>query len=280
VNRVLVTGSSGALGRAVTAHLRAEGLDTVGLDRAPGADFFGPVTPDLVRRALDGVDAVIHLAAIPAPSLGTPVEVFGGNSLATFTVLDAAAEAGVRRAVIASSLSVLGLAFAPKPPVDPAYLPIDEATPLQVADPYALGKQADEATGAMMARRHALGGLSVVALRFPRLGGVDDRLADTAAEWREDPAKGAREFWAYLDYRDAARAVRLGLDQPAGYHLCQVAAPETLAARPTDELLDRFYPRVPRRRAFPGWSVPFDLRHAVEVLGFEAVHHYEPERAC
>jgi nucleoside-diphosphate-sugar epimerase len=277
VKRVLVTGSAGGLGRAVTAHLRAEGLDTVGLDRAPGADIVGPVTPDLVRRALDGVDAVVHLAAIPAPSLGTPIEVLGGNTLATFTVLQAAAEAGVTRAVIASSMSVLGLAFAPRPPVDPCYLPIDEDHPLLVADPYALSKQADEATGAMMARRH---GLSVVALRFPRLGGVHDRLAETAATWRADPEPGAREFWAYLDYRDAARAVHLGLDQPAGYHLYQVAAPDTLAVQRTEKLLDRWYPAVPRRRAFPGWGVPFDLRRAADDLGFEAIHHYEPERAC
>ena len=276
MNRVLVTGSAGGLGRAVVADLRASGYDTVGLDRAPDADFVGPVSPDLVRRALDGVDAVVHLAAIPAPSLGTPVEVFGGNSLATFTVLDAAAAAGVPRAVIASSLSILGLAFAPDR-LDPASLPIDEDTPLQVADPYALSKQADEATGAMMARRH---GLSVVALRFPRLGGVEDRLGEAAASWQTDPEPGAREFWAYLDYRDAARAVRLSLDQPAGYHVYQVAAPETLAARPTEELLDRWYPRVPRRRAFPGWAVPFDLRRATDDLGFEAIHHYQPERAC
>lgn len=279
MNRVFVTGAAGHLGRAVVAHLRAAGVDTVGLDRVPGSDLVGDVTdPSVLAVALAGCDAVVHLAAIPSPTLGTPEQVFGRNSLGTFAVLEAAAQAGVRRAMIASSMSVLGLAFAPGPRVDPVYLPIDEDHPLLVADPYALSKQADEATAAMMARRY---GMTAIAVRFPRLVGPEFRLVETVRKWTEDPADGAREFWAYLDYRDAARVTEMALTAPVeGYHRCQVAAPETLSARPTAALLDEFYPHVPRRRALGRWEVPFDLRRAAEVLGFAAIHLYEPEHAC
>lgn len=277
MKRILVTGAAGRLGRATIALLATNGVETVGLDlvtaQDTGAGRFvtGPVDdPEAVRDAIGGCDAVIHLAAIPAPTLGTPEEVFGRNSLATFTVLNTAGRAGIGRAVIASSQSIFGLAFAPVP-LAPAYLPLDDALPLQVADPYALSKQADEATGAMAARRY---GMTVVALRYPLLGSAD-RLPTIAERYRDDPASGARSFWAYLDHRDAARAAWLGLHRPlVGYHMFHVAAPETLAARPTDELLDRFYPGVPRHRPLLGQTVPIDLGPAEGLLGFRSEHHH------
>lgn len=270
-----MTGAAGRLGRVVVAQLAARGVETVGVDRVPasdtGADRFlaGDVTdPALVRDALDGVDGVIHLAALASPAMGTPEEVFGRNSLATFAVLDAAGRAGVPRAAFASSQSIYGLAFSPEPQ-DPCYLPIDADHPLQIADPYALSKQADEATGVMIARRY---GMAVAALRYPMLGSAG-WLAEIAAQWRDDPALGARPLWAYLDDRDAAAVAWLALCAPlSGYHMFQVAAPETIAARPTAELLDRFYPRVPRRRAFAGREVPFDTSAATELLGFRPAH--------
>jgi nucleoside-diphosphate-sugar epimerase len=275
MKRVLVTGAAGRLGRVVLDRLAAAGLATVGLDRveAAGTAADRVVTgdagdPAVVRDALDGVDAVVHLAALASPNLGTPEQVFGGNSLATLAVLDAAGQAGVGRAVIASSQSIYGLAFSPER-LEPAYLPIDEAHPLQVADPYALSKQADEATAAMAARRY---GMTVVALRYPMLGG-QERLREIAAAWRDDPSLGARPLWAYLDDRDAAEAAWLSLSVPLrGYHMFQVAAPDTLAALPTAELLDMFFPRVPRRHAFTGREVPFDIGPAGRILGHRAAH--------
>jgi nucleoside-diphosphate-sugar epimerase len=280
VKRVLVTGAAGRVGRAVLAMLDALDIAATGLDRiAPEhttADrmLVGDVAdPDLVRDAFDGVDGLIHLAAIPAPNLGTPEAVFGRNSLATFVVLEAAGQAGVERAVFASSQSIYGLAFAPSP-LAPIYVPIDAAHPLQVADPYALSKQADEATGEMIARRY---GMTVVALRYPFLGGLGDRLPTMAEFYRDDPAKGARTLWAYLEDRDAARAAWLSLTEPlSGYHMFQVAAPETLAPQPTRDLLDRFYPQVERRAELPGRAVPFDIAPAAELLGFRADHLYRP----
>ena len=102
--------------------------------------------------------------------------------------------AGVRRVVLASSMSVLGLPWA-QVPLRPATCRSTPALPLQVSDPYALSKQADEATAAMIARRH---GMAVVALRFPFSGGRS-RLSRRAEEFAADPASGAPELWSYLD---------------------------------------------------------------------------------
>src|SRR6476469_5568188 len=245
-SRVLVTGAAGRLGSAVLRVLSAQGAAVVGLDRVdPGGveTFFtgsaGDV--DLVARAVAGVDAVIHLAAIPRPTLGAPEEVFVNNAAATFVVLDQAARAGVRRAVIASSLSITGLPFSPRPAV-PGYVPVDEAMPLQIGDPYALSKLADEPTAEMVALRH---GMTVVPLRFPILG-------------------------------DPAMACWLGLTVPAtGVHPLYLAAPETLSPYPTEDLVARCFPGVPVRAPLPGRTVPIDTSAASSLLGFTAAHLFD-----
>lgn len=277
---VLVTGAAGLIGRAVVDLLRRNDVRVTALDRTgdvAGADRVvvgDAIDPVAVRAALSGADGVVHLAAIPAPVLGTAVDVYAGNSRATFVVLDAAAEAGVRRAVIASSYSILGLAWGPDT-LRPAYVPVDEASPLQVADPYALSKQADEATAAMMHRRY---GMTVTALRFPYVGDVADRLPKRAAELAADPAVGRAELWSYLDVRDAAAACWAGLTAaPPGSHPLFVAAPDTLAPYPTRALLDAYLPDVPRRAEFPGRTVPIDVSAARRVLGWRARHPWPLE---
>jgi nucleoside-diphosphate-sugar epimerase len=317
VKRVLVTGVTGRIGRVVAELLASQGVAVTGLDLVepddagpgagvaadsgpgsagrpaaggrvgPGADggsgrggavdrlVLGSSTdPVAVADALRGVDAVVHLAAIPAPDLAAPERVFGDNAVGTFVVLHTAAELGIRRAVLASSHSVLGFAFA-QPEVRPLYLPIDHGHPVQVADPYALSKQADEATGAMLARRY---GMTVVALRFPLVGGIDDRLADFAVEWGRNPVAGSRELWAYLEDRDAARACVLALTAPlTGYQLVTAAYPQTLVGRDTADLLDEFFPEVPRRAPMPGRTVPWDISSAAELLGFHPEHPFPVE---
>lgn len=277
-SRVLVTGAAGRLGSAVLREFAARGADVVGLDRHdPGhtASFFtgSAADFDLVREAMTGVDTVIHLAATPSPLLGTPVDVFVGNVAATFVVLDEAARQGVPRAVIASSLSITGLPFAPRPLV-PDWVPIDESMPLQVADPYALSKQADEATAAMVARRD---GMAVVALRFPMLG-TPEFLTEYAAEYRAEPGAGAHELWSYLDMRDAALACwRAAIAPVVGAHPLYLAAPETLSPYPTETLLDRYLPQVPRRAALPGRQVPIDTTAAAKLIGFTPEYLYDIE---
>lgn len=288
ITTVLVTGAAGQIGRAVLDLLAGSGIATTALvlDSPGGPASHAGLAADrvvvgdagdvnAVRSALtgadgvSGVDAVIHLAAIPAPEHGTAEQVFSANTRATFVVLEEAGRAGVRRAAIASSYAIAGLTFATRP-VLPAYLPFDVASPLQISDPYALAKRADEATAEMMARRHGMG---VVALRLPFVSGASHGLSRAAAKYASTPAAGVTEVWSYLDVRDAARAFLLGLRAPlTGAHVVYVAAPETLAPYPTEWLLDTYLPGVPRRAPFPGRAVPIDLEPARHLLGFTAHH--------
>ncbi|HVV18239.1 MAG TPA: NAD(P)-dependent oxidoreductase [Pseudonocardiaceae bacterium] len=275
MTRVLLTGAFGLIGGATRKALLDNGFQVSALSNVDPGDtdvdrlFVGDAgDPDVVRDALADVDAVVHLAALPTPMHGTPVEVFGGNTRATFVVLDEAGRAGVRRAVIASSYSILGLPFAVHD-LHPEYFPLDVRTPLWVEDCYALSKQVDEATAAMVHRRY---GMDVVALRYPFV--CDDerrtaRLAQTVA----DPGAAAREAWAYLDVRDAADAARLALTAPlTGVHPVYLAAPETLAPYPTEALIRRYHPTSEIRTPLPGRTTPIDLRPAADLLGFTARH--------
>ncbi|MFE2843278.1 NAD-dependent epimerase/dehydratase family protein [Streptomyces scopuliridis] len=275
--RALVTGAAGRLGTAVLNELAARDVEVTALvAEDPGPLRAGRVVvgdardPAAVSDALDGADAVIHLAALASPEVAPPETVFATNTQATFVVLNEAGERGVRRAVIASSLSITGLPFA-KVRRHPPYLPLDVDVPLRIEDPYALSKQVDEATAAMMHRRH---GMTVTALRFPFLGDPG-RLTGHAERLARDPAAGASEMWSYLDLRDAARACLLGLTAPLeGAPVLFVAAPETLVAADTRDLLAAHHPGVPRRAALEGRAVAIDLRPAQRLLGFTAHHPY------
>jgi nucleoside-diphosphate-sugar epimerase len=276
--RVLVTGAAGLIGTAVLAHLAERGIPVTALVLSPAPALLADrvvvgnaADPAAVDSALRDVTDVIHLAAIPTPTHDPAEVVFGQNTLATFTVLDRAGRGGVERAAIASSYAICGLPFARKPLRMP-YLPIDTALPLQITDPYALSKQVDEATAAMIHRRY---GMSVVALRLPFVGTASGRLARMAATVAEDPGCGAADVWSYLDDRDAARALVAALrPAAAGNHVVYVAAPSTLAPQSTEWLVNEFHPGVPRP-VFPGRSVPIDLTPARELLGFEARFLFE-----
>ena len=269
MRRVLVTGADGSIGRAATGGLRQAGYGVTGLalryDHASTADR--PLIGDArskadVAAALDDVDAVLHLAAIPHPSLGTPEEVFDNNVTATFNVLAQAGQRGVSRVVIASSINAFGVPMNVNPVV-PAYYPLDEQVEADIADAYSLSKNVDEQTARMAWRRW---GTNVIALRFP-LVKTREQLLSIAA--RLDPAAMAREGWAYLDLRDGVQAIIAALESSvSGAHVIGLAADDILLDRPTLELLREYAPTVPLRRTVSGRGSLVDTSRARELLGF------------
>jgi nucleoside-diphosphate-sugar epimerase len=184
---VLVTGASGLLGGAVARVLVARGEDVRTLQRRPSgiagaSDVAGSVTdPDAVRRAVEGVDAVVHLAA--RVSLAGPREEFDAVNIGgTTTLLDAAERAGVRRFVQVSSPSVAhagaSLVGVGAEPADPAHARGDYARTKAAAELLALDRD-----------RGASGGIAVVAVRPHLVWGPGDtqlveRVLDRAARGR------------------------------------------------------------------------------------------------
>lgn len=275
MTRVLVTGADGHIGRAVTEHLVHSGYGVTALSlsfeepsAADRVEVGDARSPQVVARAAEGADAIVHLAAIPHPSLGTPWEVFTSNTTATFTVLAEAGGRGIPRVVLASSINAFGVPMNPHE-VAPAYYPIDEDIPTDVGDAYSLSKLTDENAAHMAHRRW---GTTVVSLRFPFVGSTD-RLLGRKRHAEAHPASGSREGWSYLDLRDATAVVRAALEAPIeGAVVIGVSAGDTILDRPTAELLGEFAPAVPLRRAVGPRESLIDTGRARALLGFSPRH--------
>jgi nucleoside-diphosphate-sugar epimerase len=112
---VLLTGAGGNLGRAAVPALLAAGHEVRSFDFRPVPGVENMVVGDVrdrnaVARAVEGVDAVVHGAALHGVHLGTwPAhEFWSTNATGTFTVYEAARAAGIGRMVLASSMVVYG----------------------------------------------------------------------------------------------------------------------------------------------------------------------------
>ncbi|MBF4571551.1 NAD(P)-dependent oxidoreductase [Herbiconiux sp. VKM Ac-1786] len=273
VRRVLVTGADGKIGRAVVDALLDDGIAVTALslafDRPSPADRVltaDAADPEAVSEALRDVDVVVHLAAIPHPTLAEPFTGFRSNVSATFNVLTRSARHGVRRVVLASSINAFGVPMNAAAGA-PAYFPIDERIPTDISDWYSLSKQCDELSAAMITRST---GMATAAIRFPHTDSRD-RLLATAQSVLDDPAASMREGWSYLDLRDAVDVVRRAVRTPfGGSHVLHVSAPDTLVSRDTQELLDEYAPAVPVNKAVTGRAPLIDSSVARELLGFTA----------
>jgi nucleoside-diphosphate-sugar epimerase len=271
--RIVVTGGSGKAGRWVVADLREKGHDVLNVDWRRDESADGPsLVTDLTdlgqcRDALAGAEAVVHLAAIPAPGLRPEGETFRINTLSTYNVFASAVAHGMRRVVWASSETVLGLPFDPQPP---AFAPIDESHPPRPESSYALSKLVGETMAAQAARRS---GIPFVGLRISNIMEPDDYAA-FPSYW-DDARLRKWNLWGYVDVRDVAAAVRGGLEAAVeGADVCIVAAADTVMPRPSSELMAEVYPTVPLRRAVEGRETLLAIDRARAVLGYRPEHQW------
>ncbi|QOR70209.1 NAD(P)-dependent oxidoreductase [Ruania alkalisoli] len=280
--RVVVTGAAGNVGLHVTQELLRQGMRVRAVDRQacpeelhglPRLQWHQGSADDerLLEQVMDGSDAVAHLAAVPHPQDEDPLNMVATNVLSTFATLHAAAEAGITRVAVSSSMSIYGMAWTPHR-FSPEYLPLDEGHPQRPHDPYAVTKQTDESMAAMMHRRH---GMDLVCLRMPFTNSGEILRQRIQLDQAEPGGVGAKELWGWLDARDAARAFHRALTVPVhGYHALNVAAPTTTVETDTNELLARFHPDTQIRTAVSGPQGLIDTRRAERVLGFVPEHDW------
>lgn len=259
-----VSGSRGRLGAAVCRQLAEAGHTVVGADHQPGVtDPVDLLDRRAVADSLRDADAIVHCAGIPSRKGVEPAELVRVNTMTTFNALEEAWSAGIRTAVLASSGSIYGTAWSPDP-IDQPYLPVDEDSPLQYVDPYALSKDFLERMGQLYARR----GMTVTALRFHWIL-TRTEVRELVGVVLED--EGARNLWGYVDLEDAARACLLALhprQAHRGYEVLLIAADDTRVERPTAELLREYCPASQLRTPLPGTAGGFDCARAQQVIGW------------
>ncbi|HWG46931.1 MAG TPA: NAD(P)-dependent oxidoreductase [Gemmataceae bacterium] len=199
---VLVTGSAGRIGRAVVAELQAQGRTVRGFDRVPTPGVADGIVGDLtdaaaVRRAVEGVGTVIHLAAIPDDD-DFLTQLAPNNIIGVYHVLESARLAGVRRLILASSGQVVWWQRQHGP------WPIKADDPPTPRGWYAAAKVFLEAAGRMCAESH---GMSVLAVRLGWVPRSREHVEELAAlDWAKD---------VYLSPGDAGRFFACAVDAPA-----------------------------------------------------------------
>lgn len=273
IDRVVVTGGSGKAGRAVVSELRAAGYAVTDVDRAASANPDDPTrVADLADigqaiEALAGADAVVHLAAIPAPGIQTDGETFRNNMMSTYAVFSAAAQLGVSKVVWASSETLIGLPFLSE---DPRYAPIDEEHPLLPESHYALSKLAGEVIGEQFAR---WSGIPFIALRISNI--MEPQDYERFPRYWDDPTIRSWNLWSYVDARDVAQAARLGLEsETAGADAFLVVAADTCMTRPSVDLMRAVYPAVPIRTGLGEHETLLAIDKARLRLGYEPKHSW------
>ena len=265
--RVVVTGGTGKAGRWVVERLREGGHDVLNVDWKHDGSAHGLclVTdlsdPGQAFEALTGAEAVVHLAAIPAPEIRPPAETFRINMLSTYNVFAAAEAHGLSRVVYASSETVLGLPFDDPP----AFAPIDESHPPRPESSYALAKLAGETIADQFARRT---GTPYIGLRISNIMEPDDYAMFPG--FQGDATLRKWNLWGYVDARDVATACELGLvANVAGHEVAIIAAADTCMTRESVDLLGEVYPDVPLTRELQGRETLLAIDRARDVLGYE-----------
>jgi nucleoside-diphosphate-sugar epimerase len=283
--QVVLTGGSGKLGRACLADLLDHGYSVTNVDLVRPPDDPSPfVRADLtdMGQAMEalhqvddrhrGVDAVVHLAAVPAPGWAPGSELFRNNTVSTYNIFAAARHFGIRNIVSASSETVLGLPFNVPPP----YAPVDEDYPPRPESSYALSKTVGEEMAHHFCRWDPE--TKIISLRFSNVMLVSEYAAFPYFE--EDPARRKWNLWSYIDARDAAQAVRKALEAPVkGAEVFIIANSDTVMTTPITELMARFYPEVPFRREVGPLESMFSIEKARRLLGYEPQHSWRSEVA-
>ena len=116
--RILVTGSSGHLGEALTRVLRDQRHEVTGLDvlASPQTTVVGSIVDrPTVQRCVAGVDAIVHTATLHKPHVGSHgrVDFVGTNIAGTLNLLEEAVAAGTSRFIFTSTTSAFGRALTP-----------------------------------------------------------------------------------------------------------------------------------------------------------------------
>jgi nucleoside-diphosphate-sugar epimerase len=227
-----------------------------------------------VVAALSGVDehrgpfdAVVHLAAIPAPGLFANARTFANNVPATYNVFEAARVLGIKNVVFASSETVLGLPFENPPP----YVPVDEEYYPRPETAYSLGKLVDETIARQFARWDAA--LKIVALRYSNVMDVEDYKPFPSFD--SDPRKRKWNLWSYIDARDGAQAVRKAIEARfTGFEAFIIANADTVMSRTNSSLMAEVFPGVEIRPTMSANGTLLSIDKAKRILGYNPQHSW------
>ncbi|UFN50991.1 NAD(P)-dependent oxidoreductase [Roseomonas sp. OT10] len=282
--KILLTGSSGWLGRFLAPRLRAAGHEVVGLDIAPGVEtrVIGSVADRaVVERAFadHGIEAVVHGGALHKPDIARypPQDFVAANIGGTLNLLQAAVAAGHDRFIFTSTTSLMITQAIREERGDAAIWLDEDSGPVEPRNIYGVTKLAAEGLCRLFHREH---GLACLVLRTARFFPEED---DTHRELSGPNMKANEFLHRRLTVEDAARAHVLALERaPAiGFGTFILSAPPPFRRAEAQALrrdaamvVARHFPEAPALYRRRGWSLPprigrvYDPGRAERLLGF------------
>lgn len=270
---IAVTGGSGRVGRYLVEELRQHWHVKV-LDRAPypetaGVSFLHADIMDVgqLRRALVGVDAVVHLAGVDLDRAEAPENTVGVNVMGSWHVLQVCRELRIKRVVFCSSVTASGLPEV-RNDAAPQWLPVDESHPDKPVNPYGVSKLAVETLARSFTQT---GQMSVLCLRAMMVA-----LPENIAPLQEK-AKNQDTRWtfSYIGPEDLARAFVCALTaNDIQFGVFYITAEDSCTREPTLDFVQRVYGELPsvkdtaRYQSNPNAAL-FDGTAAKRSLGFQ-----------
>ena len=309
---VLVTGAAGKVGQSLVASLVVKGHQVRAADMVVGPDSAGikwvncDVTNiESLRAAMVDCEAVIHLAAMGLPWLVSEEETFRINDYGSFCVFRAAAEAGIRRVISASSINALGMYFG-KRRVDATRIPVTEDHQRVTSDIYSFSKQIQEDVAQYFYRREGIVSVSlrmgnnmtidpkpaespireaiVQLLELPREEGrrrvreFVDRFFARSEDLRgryngeyvaNSIATGVTHFWTALDCRDRDEAFTLALEANLdGATVINIADSCNILELDARSIASLCYPEATLDAELHGTQSLWSVERAKTLLGF------------
>jgi nucleoside-diphosphate-sugar epimerase len=289
--RVVFTGGSGVAGRHVVSGLLDYGHQILNVDIAPLDDHrVHTIRADLSQSGqafnsfsshfkltqpfIDPIrvpDAVIHFAGVPRNLLVTDDELFRINTQSAYNVIEAAAKMGVKKIILASSVTVYGVTFA-EGHIDYPSFPVDESVDANPMDTYAMSKLCMERIARSFARRF---GIDIYVLR---LGAVitPDEYEEAFLKYSTDLDYCKAHGWSYTDVRDLAQMCKLSLEVDGlGFQIFNATNDEITLDTPTEEFLKKVCPETPFTRRMEDREAPLSNRKMKELLDFQEQHKWQ-----
>jgi UDP-glucose 4-epimerase len=270
--KILVTGSAGHLGEALVRSLRDEGPEVVGLDLldSPFTSVVGSIADrELVRRCLDGVDAVLHAATLHKPHVGSHSrrQFVDANITGTLNLLEEAVAAEVESFVFTSTTSAFGRALAP-PPGAPAAWITEDVVPVP-RNIYGVTKTAAEDLCRLVHQDH---GLPCLILRTSRFFPEEDDRDEVRTAYADDNLKANEYLYRRVDLEDVVSAHRLALDRaaPIGFRKYIISATTPFTRADLSQL--RADAPAVVRRLFPDYEAEYERRGWTMFPSIERVY--------
>lgn len=195
-------------------------------------------------------------------------ETFRINTISSYNVLEAACKLGIKKVILASSITTYGVTYA-EGEVDFPHFPLTEETPTEPMDVYATSKVCMERIGLSFAKRFP--GVDIYSLRLAAV--IEPEKHQEKMEiYRDNPQDWKPHAWSYVDVRDLGNMVNLCIEKDGlGFQIFNAVNDEITNDNEgsTEAFLKKNCPNTPIIRKLGEKEAPMSNKKIKDMLGYK-----------